>query len=182
MIFKLYEFVDLPDIESRMSMEQRSYYVVNQLTLTGTSDCALPSCQPLQSDGVALHASSLSAATIFGSVVGTLLCSFVIFIVQVGIEGARMRHEARASKSRRLRYKANNEEVQAPKLAHSTPEARLFHIFLSHVSDNIFLSHSIRYSSGRMISFSSGMGYRSGPNAHRQAAPCGDDPRLGRLP
>jgi len=104
--FKVYEFVGLPDISDKMSIEQEHYYVVNQATL---------------------------AAVVVASVLGTLLLSFVIFLVQLSINGARLRRDALASKARRLRYKVTNEQVAAPELGAPTLQTKFYHTFLSHV-------------------------------------------------
>ena len=71
-----------------------------------------------------------------GSMLGTLVLSFILFVVQFIIEGRRMRREALASKARRLRYKADDTEVTAPGLPSSSTALAtktFFHTFLSHV-------------------------------------------------
>ena len=105
--FKDYEFVGLPDIQAKMSNEQQDTYIVNQATLS---------------------------MIMIASVIGALVMSFVLFLVQASIEGARMRREAQASKARRLRYKSNDEPVSAPTLPESpSPKVKYYHTFLSHV-------------------------------------------------
>ena len=104
--FKNHELVGLEDIQDKMSIEQESYYIVRQTALTG-----------------------IMLATVFSA----LIISFFIFIVQVGIEARRLKREARASNARRLRYKADNEEVQAPELSNTDSDEKCFHLFLSHV-------------------------------------------------
>ena len=99
--FKDAALTGLDDIKQRMSEEQRELYVVNQGTLS---------------------------FIMIASTLGAIAMSIVLFIVQFSIEGARMRREARASKARRLRYKANNREVHVLEL-----DDRHFHTFLSHV-------------------------------------------------
>ena len=58
-----------------MSIEQQDLYIVNQHTLT---------------------------FIMLLSVLGTLVLSFILFVVQFSIEGARLRREARAKLARRL--------------------------------------------------------------------------------
>ena len=99
--FKDFELVGLQDIYVHMSREQRNLYILNQTTLT---------------------------LIMLTSVIGILLLSFLVFIVQLTIEGRRLRQEARASKARRLRLKANNEEVHPSQIAPGH-----YHLFLSHV-------------------------------------------------
>ena len=72
-----------------MSSEQRSLYIVNQVTL---------------------------AFLMLASVLGTLVLCVILFVVQFTIEGRRIRREKLASKARRLRRKDNGEEVDAPAL------------------------------------------------------------------
>jgi len=103
--FKVETLVGLEDIASKMSIEQESYYSVNQ---------------------------SLLILIMFASVVGALVLSFVLFIVQITIETRRVRREARASKARRLRYKSDSQEVHPPELPTSSCKKH-FHTFLSHV-------------------------------------------------
>ena len=99
--FKDNELVGLEDIYVRMSGEQRSLYILNQTTL---------------------------AFIMLACVLGTLVLSFILFIMQFTIESQRLRREARANKARRLRYKSNNQEVMPPSIDDSH-----FHTFLSHV-------------------------------------------------
>jgi hypothetical protein len=70
-------------------------------------------------------------AGLFASVASGLVASFAILIVQLRIERARIQLEARYSKARRLRNKADGTEVTAPSL----PEGprNHYHGFLSHV-------------------------------------------------
>ena len=103
--FKVESLVGLEDIASKMSIEQESYYSVNQ---------------------------ALLILTMFACVVGAFVFSSVLFIVQVAIEGRKRRREALASKARRLRYKADNREVCPPELSTSSPKKH-YHTFLSHV-------------------------------------------------
>jgi len=69
------------------------------------------------------------------SILGTLILSFILFLVQFIIEGRRLRREALASKARRLRSKINHKEVVAPELPSPSTltAATFFHVFLSHV-------------------------------------------------
>jgi len=99
--FKYTVLVDVPDIQTIMSSEQRGLYVLNQELLT--------------------------AITIL-SVLGALIASAAIFVLQLFAEQERHRREVLASKARRLRYKSNNKEVKAPTIG---PDE--FHLFLSHV-------------------------------------------------
>jgi len=99
--FKDSAFFGLDDIKQRMSEEQRDLYVINQGTLT---------------------------LIMIASTLGSILLSFVLFIIQFSIEAARMRREQRASKARRLRYKSNNQEVRVMDL-----DDQHYHTFLSHV-------------------------------------------------
>ena len=68
-------------------------------------------------------------------VVGALIASFVLFIVQLAIEGERLRSEALANKARRLRYRDNDMRVEVPPL-----KPNCYHIFLSHVHLNPWAS------------------------------------------
>ena len=106
--FKHYQIFGLRDIQDRMSIEQRSLYIVDQGTLT---------------------------IVMLASVFGTLVISFGLFWMQFAIEGERLRREARACKARRLRYKKDNSEVTPPELPSSLTHggAKFFHTFLSHV-------------------------------------------------
>ena len=111
-----YEFVGLPDIEIRMSDEQQDTYVVDQVALT-----------------VILNA----------SILGSLIVSFVLFLIQSLVEGARMRREELAAAARRLRYAADGTVTEPAPLPEWAPYLRPleqcppnqvgpFHIFLSH--------------------------------------------------
>jgi hypothetical protein len=86
-----------------MSNEQEDIYIVDQPTFT---------------------------FIMFASVLGALVLSFVIFVVQLVVEGQQRQRDSRAAKARRLRLKANDREVHAP----SIPSGH-FHLFLSHVWD-----------------------------------------------
>ncbi len=99
--FKEHELTGLPEIEREMSIEQADYYVVDQRLLT---------------------------VVMLASVLGSITLSFVLFLIQLAVEGRRLRREAHASKARRLRYKESNEDVQVPEIAEGD-----FHVFLSHV-------------------------------------------------
>ena len=89
-------------LRNKMSRELRDTYVVRLFPLT-----------------VILLASAL----------GALMFSAVLFCIQLAVEGARRRREARASKARRLRMKDTQEEVTVPPLQ----AEGYFHTFLSHV-------------------------------------------------
>jgi len=82
--FKDFELVGLPDIDAKLSREQRATYVVDQRLL---------------------------AVIMFMSVVGSLFISVFLFFMQLAAEGARLRHERSANKARRLRYKVNHHAV-----------------------------------------------------------------------
>ena len=89
-----------------MSVEQDSYYNVNQLTLS---------------------------LVVLASVVGALLLSFILFILQLVAEGTRLRREALQARARRLRLKEDNQEVRAPELPDAKTHKKHFHTFLSQV-------------------------------------------------
>jgi len=82
--FKDFEFVGLPDIVEKMSREQKGVYVIDQGALIGV---------------------------IILSVVGAIVISAGIFVVQFVVVGARLQREELARKARRLRMKSNDEEV-----------------------------------------------------------------------
>ena len=103
--FKNHELVSLDDFSSKMSIEQEEYYVVNQ---------------------------SMLSLFMFAGVLGALILSFVLFLIQIAVEIRRLRLEAHEVVARRLCYKADHEQVYAPKLPHSST-AKFYHIFLSHV-------------------------------------------------
>jgi len=71
---------------------------------------------------------TLSLMMLASTVIG-LAMSFIMLVVQLSRERARMAQEALTSKARRLRSKADNMEVKAPDLA----DGLSFHTFLSHV-------------------------------------------------
>ena len=87
--FKSYELVGLPEIESKMSIEQSDYYIINQSRL---------------------------AFVMVACILGTLLLSLALFAVQVVAEGRRLRREVRARMARRLRYLADDREVMVRRL------------------------------------------------------------------
>ena len=99
--FKDFEFVGLPDIVEKMSREQKGVYVIDQGALIGV---------------------------IILSVVGAIVISAGIFVVQFVVVGARLQREELARKARRLRMKSNDEEVLVEPIGEGH-----FHIFLSHV-------------------------------------------------
>jgi len=103
--FKQYEFFGQRDIHDSMSIEQHAMYVLNQSVLT---------------------------VIMLASVLGVLVLSFVLYVVQCMNEHKRRHREALAAKARRLRYKADNTLVIVPVLPSSTT-AKRFHLFLSHV-------------------------------------------------
>ena len=99
--FKYAELTGLKDLEPLLTREQRQLFILNNATLS---------------------------IIILACVVGALVVSVTIFLVQVSAEGARLRREARASKARRLRLLENGTEVVVPRIEHGW-----FHVFLSHV-------------------------------------------------
>jgi hypothetical protein len=78
---------------------------------------------------------TLSLMMLASTVIG-LAMSFIMLVVQLSRERARMAQEALTSKARRLRSKADNMEVKAPDLA----DGLSFHTFLSHVWGTVHAS------------------------------------------
>ena len=74
----------LEAIRDKLSIEQRSLYILNQATLSAIMVCG---------------------------VIAALVISGIIFIFQLAEEAARVRREALASKARRLRYVHNDKEA-----------------------------------------------------------------------
>jgi len=114
--FKEYEIFGLRDIQDHMSVEQQDLYIVNQHTLT---------------------------LIMLGSVLGTLVLSLILFVVQFGIEGARLRREAHAKLARRLWYAQDSVEAELaalppwpsslmPKEQCAPNQVGPFHVMLSH--------------------------------------------------
>jgi hypothetical protein len=68
---------------------------------------------------------------LFASVAFALVASFAILLVQLRHERKRIESEARSAKARRLRYKADKNEVTVPSIMQGVPKH--FHTFLSHV-------------------------------------------------
>ena len=56
------------------------------------------------------------SVVLFACVIGSLVVSAAMFVLQLRAERARMLREARANKARRLRILSNGEEVLLPKL------------------------------------------------------------------
>ena len=117
--FKDAALVDLPELQQKMSLEQIRTYVINQGHLAVILVCAL-----------------------FGS----LVLSSAIFVILLRQDRQRRLREARASQSRRLRWKGNDEEVHLgpPVIPQKLPPTSSpdydmgavsdrFHLFLSHV-------------------------------------------------
>ena len=117
--FKYMALTDLPDLQEKMSIEQRDYYT-------------------------SLSSSTLTTIVV-GCLFGTLAFSAVLLSIQLTIEGARLRREALVSRARRLRFKATNEEVAAPVLSSGSTQTSWtsrstvtstallgYHLFLSH--------------------------------------------------
>lgn len=73
--------------------------------------------------------SGMITALLFGVVIGALVVSFGLLLIQLALERARMLREAKQSKARRLRLKQTKEDVQVPELE----SCAHFHVFLSHV-------------------------------------------------
>ena len=63
------------------------------------------------------------------TVLGTLLFTFVLLLVQIREERRQRARNLRNAMARRLRFKRDDSEVVSPKL----PGANWFHLFLSHV-------------------------------------------------
>jgi hypothetical protein len=87
--FKEASLTGLGAIQDKMSIEQRSLYILNQGTLSAIVTCG---------------------------VIAALVISGVIFVFQFAEEAARVRREALASKARRLRYVHNDKEVDVPNI------------------------------------------------------------------
>ncbi len=105
--FKDAELTGLPDIQAKLSIEQREIYVLNQGEL---------------------------ATVLMVFVAGTLLVSFLLFVVLLGAEAQRRRQLELANRSRRLRLIANSAVVMPPQLpTHLGDEESAYHLFLSHV-------------------------------------------------
>ena len=103
--FKYAALVDLRDIQDVMSTEQDDLYVFDSGILT---------------------------VLIVISVLGALIVSILIFVIQFTVEARRLQRERLASKARRLRYRMDDEEVRAPAIASDG-----YHLFLSHVVSRV---------------------------------------------
>jgi hypothetical protein len=99
--FKNAALTGLGDIQEHMSKEQKELYVLDPVVVT---------------------------FIMVSSVLGAVLVSLVLFVVQIGVEGARLRHEALTSNARRLRHRKGEEVVAAPSI-----DVGGYHVFLSHV-------------------------------------------------
>merc|ERR1712185_170070 len=84
--FKYSSLTELPDIRDRMSDELKTDYRLYGVVLTAIS---------------------------FACVLGVLVVSFCMLLVQIALKRARMKAEAREAKARRLRRKADNMDVRA---------------------------------------------------------------------
>lgn len=82
--FKYLTLTELPDIQSKLSREQRLVYAIN----------------PVVVGFIAV-----------GALLGTLAFSLILFAITFHQEQKRLRREARAAKARRLRYETDNEEA-----------------------------------------------------------------------
>ena len=100
-VFKYATLLELDDVKKKMSVEQKNLYILNQGTLT---------------------------AIIFLAVIGSLVVSVIIFLVQLTAERRRVAHEKLHQKARRLRHRSDDEEISAPPIDSSG-----YHLFLSHV-------------------------------------------------
>eukprot|EP00966_Prymnesium_polylepis_P132317 3059649-Prymnesium_polylepis.1 len=98
--FKYATLIDSEDFYAKMSPNQRSVYVLSYTKLT---------------------------AIVMVAVVGALLVSVAIFMVQLAAEAARQHREARTNRARRLRYVSNDKEVVVPRI-----DDGQYHLFLSH--------------------------------------------------
>ena len=129
--FKNAALVDLPDIQEKMSREQKDVYLLDTGLLT---------------------------TVLFLSVLSSLVVATVIFFFQLAAETARRHGEARASSARRLRYVSDDREVELgpPAIPEKTPTSfeptyqmgavsGCFHIFLSHVwgTGQVFLTIAV---------------------------------------
>ena len=103
-MYKVGTLTELSDVQMVMSSEQRGDFIFPPIVLT----FVLAAC-----------------------VGGALVASFVILIVQVAREKARVLREARAAKARRLCSKNDHSEMSVPLLL-AGPK-KYFHVFLSHV-------------------------------------------------
>ena len=122
-----------------------------------------------------------------GAVVGALILSSCVLIVQLDRERAQMAAEKRAAKARRLRYKKTHMEVTVPALASESH----FHTFLSHVwgvrqpavasnSAARCQSHSLLEVCSSLLDVSRGAD-GPGSDAHRQAAAGRDESQYRML-
>ena len=122
--FKDAALVDLPDIQSKLSREQKRTYMVDPVVLS---------------------------AILIGALFGSLVISFGIFLITLGQERKRQQREARAAKARRLRQWDSNDEAKPEPNKRSLdelirtlhphtnrskptllPNDGPFHVFLSH--------------------------------------------------
>ena len=108
--FKDAALTTLPDIQSKLSAEQRTVYIIDPVTLT---------------------------AILFASLIATFCISFVLFTIIFAAERRRALREALASKARRLRSTEDDAEVPASPLpaavSAGSPRRRTceYHLFLS---------------------------------------------------
>lgn len=98
-IFKIASLTELGALRERMSIEQKADFDVPSVLLS---------------------------FVMLGAVVGALLLSAAMFVVQLAQERTLMEREARASRARRLRYVDGHTEVIAPVLGSKDH----FHLFV----------------------------------------------------
>ena len=101
-VFKYSALIEQPNVQAGMTASQKGTYTISPFYVS---------------------------LLMVGCVLGVLLLSFVIFLVQYFIERARLRREMIACKARRLRKKETFEAIAAPPLH----EGEAYHLFLSHV-------------------------------------------------
>ena len=85
----------------------------------------------------------LLTVVIIVSLFTSLIAAAVLFLVQLAVEGARLRREARASMARRLRYKKDHAECHPPAVAKG--HYHTFHLHLTESKCAMPLSYSGRH-------------------------------------
>ena len=121
--FKEAALLDLTDIQNKMSQEQRETYVLNYVQLS---------------------------FILVASVMGALIASFLIFLVQLRVETERAAREARNAKLRRLQYRVSGKEVTISALPDDLNGMKFWHVFLSHTcvsrhAVSLFLATACRF-------------------------------------
>ena len=102
--YKYGALTQLDDLQERMSVEQRSDYVVPYVSLS---------------------------AVLLLSCAGAIIALGVIIVVQVAQEAERVRQETQAKSTRRLRRQADGKEVELSAIE-PAEGGRSYHLFLSH--------------------------------------------------